>query len=85
MPDSGPIFRRCVSTGLKILCPNCQKTGRAKLSQTDDQSGDIEAELVPAGFKVIQLEHSITFHCASCDVASLPHWRAMSRRRSTGT
>jgi hypothetical protein len=28
--------------------------------------------LVPAGFKVIQLEHSITFHCASCDVAVKP-------------
>ena len=40
-----------------LVCPNCQKTGRAELSQTDDQSGDIEAELVPAGFKVIQLEH----------------------------
>jgi hypothetical protein len=38
-----------------LVCPNCQKTGRAELSQTDDQSGDIEAELVPAGFKVIQL------------------------------
>jgi hypothetical protein len=71
MPDSGSIFRRCVSAE-DLVCPNCQKTGRAKLSQTDDQSGDIEAELVPAGFKVIQLEHSIIFHCASCDVAVKP-------------
>ena len=55
-----------------LVCPNCQKTGRAELSQTDNQSGDIEAELVPAGFRVIQLEHSITFHCASCDVAAKP-------------
>jgi hypothetical protein len=55
-----------------LVCPNCQKTGRAELSQTDDQSGDIEAELVPAGFKVIQLEHSITFRCASCDIAVKP-------------
>jgi hypothetical protein len=54
------------------VCPNCQKTGRAELSQTDDQSGDIEAELVPAGFKVIQLEHGTIFHCASCDVAVKP-------------
>ena len=46
-----------------LVCPNCQKTGRAELSQTDDQSGDIEAESIPAGFKVIQIEHGIIFHC----------------------
>jgi hypothetical protein len=33
-----------------LVCPNCQKTGQAELSQTDDLSWDIEADLVPAGF-----------------------------------
>ena len=55
-----------------LVCPNCQKTGQAELSQTDDLSWDIEADLVPAGFKVIQLEHGIIFHCASCDIAVEP-------------
>ena len=55
-----------------LVCPNCRKTGVAELSQTDDLSWDIEADLVPAGFKVIQLEHGIQFHCASCDIAVEP-------------
>jgi hypothetical protein len=52
-----------------LVCPNCRKIGQAELSQTDDLSWDIEADLVPAGFKVIQLEHGIIFHCSSCDIA----------------
>jgi hypothetical protein len=55
-----------------LVCPNCGKTGQAELSQTDDLSWDIEADLVPAGFKVIQLEHGIIFHCAFCDIAVEP-------------
>ena len=55
-----------------LVCPNCGKTGQAELSQTDDLSWDIEADLVPACFKVIQLQHGIIFHCASCDVPVEP-------------
>jgi hypothetical protein len=55
-----------------LVCPNCRKTGVAELSQTDDLSWDIEADLVPAGFKVIQLQHGIIFHCASCDIPVVP-------------
>jgi hypothetical protein len=55
-----------------LVCPNCRKTGQAELSQTDDTSFDIEADLVPAGFKVIQLQHGIIFHCASCDIPVVP-------------
>ena len=73
MPDSGRIFRAMREHWTEdLVCPNCQKTGRAELSQTDDKSGDIEAESVPVGVKVIQLEHGIIFHCASCDVAVKP-------------
>jgi hypothetical protein len=56
----------------KLVCPNCRKTGNAELSQTDKLSWDIRADSVPEGFNVIQLEHGIEFHCASCDIPVEP-------------
>jgi hypothetical protein len=55
-----------------LECPNCQKTGVAELSQTDDLSWDVRADSVPDGFIVIQSKHGIIFHCASCDIAVKP-------------
>jgi hypothetical protein len=49
-----------------LVCPNCQKTGQAELSQTDDLSWDVRADSVADGFIVIQSQHGIIFHCASC-------------------
>jgi predicted RNA-binding Zn-ribbon protein involved in translation (DUF1610 family) len=52
----------------KLVCPNCRKTGVAELSQTDDLSWDVRADSVSEGFNVMQVEHGIEFHCASCGV-----------------
>jgi hypothetical protein len=56
----------------KLVCPNCRKTGMAELSQTDDLSWDVQTDSVPEGFDVIQSQHGIEFHCASCDVPVEP-------------
>jgi hypothetical protein len=56
----------------KLVCPNCRKTGNAELSQTDKLSWDILADSVSEGFNVIQVEHGIEFHCASCDIPVEP-------------
>ena len=54
-------------TDLAQIAQAKAKTGIAELSQTDELSWDIEADLVPAGFKVIQLQHG-----ASCDIPVVP-------------
>jgi hypothetical protein len=56
----------------KLRCLNCGKTAVAELSQTDNLSWDVRADSVPEGFNVIQSQHGIEFHCASCDVPVEP-------------
>ena len=55
-----------------LVCPNCQRTGAAELSQTDNLSWDVRADSIPDGFIVILSQHGIIFHCASCDIAVKP-------------
>jgi hypothetical protein len=73
MPGSRRIFQRMRDQWIeRLVCPNCRKTGNAELSQTDELSWDTRADSVPEGFNVLQLEHGIIFHCASCDIPVEP-------------
>jgi hypothetical protein len=53
-----------------LRCPNCRKTGTARLSQADGWNA--HAESVPEGFEVIKSEYGNNFRCASCDVPVEP-------------
>jgi hypothetical protein len=44
-----------------LRCPNCRKTGAARLSQED--GWNVHMDNVPDGFKVVDRN----FYCASCD------------------
>jgi hypothetical protein len=50
-----------------LRCPTCGKTGKASLSQDDDDAPTIQ--ILPDGFKVVDTEHGPDFRCATCDVA----------------
>jgi hypothetical protein len=56
----------------KLVCSNCRRTGLAGLSQTDELSWDTHVEVLPSGFKVVQLEFGIQFQCISCCVPVEP-------------
>jgi hypothetical protein len=53
-----------------LRCPTCGKTGKAGLSQDNDDAPTVQ--LVPHGFKVVDTAYGLNFHCASCDVAVKP-------------
>jgi len=54
-----------------LRCPNCRKTGEARLSAPDENSWDIQVDSVPEGFKVVGKivgsAYSSNFYCSSCD------------------
>jgi hypothetical protein len=50
-----------------LRCPTCGKTGKASLSQDDDDAPTIQ--IVPDGFKVVGTPHGPDFICGACDVA----------------
>ena len=54
-----------------LRCPACGKTGRAGLSQDDDDDA-ATADIVPDGFKVVDGPYGLNFHCGTCDVAVKP-------------
>src|SRR5882757_1301036 len=53
-----------------LRCPTCGKTGKARLSQDDDDAPT--AQIVPDGFKVVDTEHGPDFRCLTCNVAVEP-------------
>jgi hypothetical protein len=53
-----------------LRCPTCGKTGKATLSQDNDDEPTIQ--ILPHGFKVVDTEHGPDFHCATRDVAVEP-------------
>lgn len=53
-----------------LRCPTCGKTGKASLTLDDDDAPI--AQLVPDGFRVVDTQHGLNFHCESCDVAVKP-------------
>ena len=56
-----------------LTCPNCQKTGEARLSATDEYSSDVQVDGIPEGFKVLRLENGLSsFFCVLCDIAAEP-------------
>jgi predicted RNA-binding Zn-ribbon protein involved in translation (DUF1610 family) len=55
----------------KLQCPKCRKVGMAGLFQPDDQDKPT-IDSLPEGFKVIETEHGIDFHCETCGVAAAP-------------
>ena len=56
-----------------LRCPNCRKTGEARLSATDEYSWDVRVDSFPEGFKVIRLENGLpNFLCVLCDIAAEP-------------
>jgi hypothetical protein len=50
-----------------LRCPQCRKTGEARLSATDAYSWDVQVDGIPEGFKVIQLGNVSNFFCTLCD------------------
>jgi hypothetical protein len=50
-----------------LRCPNCRKTGEARLSATDEYSWDVQVDSIPEGFKVLRLENGLLMcvmrHC----------------------
>ena len=50
-----------------LRCPTCGKTGKASLSQDNDDEPTIQ--ILPDGFKVVATEHGPDFSCLTCDVA----------------
>ncbi len=56
-----------------LICPNCRKTGEARLSATDEDSWDVQVDSIPEGFKVLRLENGLpNFLCVLCDIAAEP-------------
>jgi predicted RNA-binding Zn-ribbon protein involved in translation (DUF1610 family) len=53
-----------------LRCPNCQKTGAARLSQADGWNAHVDS--VPEGFEVIQFEYGSNFRCSSCGIPVEP-------------
>ena len=53
-----------------LRCPTCGKTGKASLSQDDDDAPT--AQIVPNGFKVVDTAYGLNFNCETCDVAVEP-------------
>ena len=51
-------------------CPTCGKTGKASLSQDDDDTPTVP--VLPDGFKVVDTPYGLNFNCAACDVAAEP-------------
>jgi hypothetical protein len=50
-----------------LRCPACGRTGKASLSQDDDDTPTIP--VLPDGFKVVATEHGPDFRCLTCDIA----------------
>jgi hypothetical protein len=48
-----------------LRCPNCGKTGAARLSQEDGWNAHVDG--VSEGFKVVETENGRNFYCAFCD------------------
>jgi len=56
-----------------LRCPNCRKTGEARLSAPDEDSWDVQVDSIPEGFKVLRLENGLpNFFCVLCDIAAEP-------------
>src|SRR5258705_2018352 len=56
-----------------LRCPNCRKTGEARLSAADEDSWDVQVDSIPEGFKVLRLENGLpNFLCVLCDIAAEP-------------
>ena len=53
-----------------LRCPTCGKTGRASLSQDNDDAPTVQS--VPDGFKVVATQYGPDFQCTTCDVAVVP-------------
>jgi predicted RNA-binding Zn-ribbon protein involved in translation (DUF1610 family) len=53
-----------------LWCPNCGKTGAARLSQADGWNAHVDS--VPEGFKVVTLKYGTNFYCSSCDRPAAP-------------
>jgi hypothetical protein len=49
-----------------LRCPNCRKTGAARLSQADGWNAHVDS--VPEGFKVV----GGNFYCSLCDSPADP-------------
>ena len=50
-----------------LRCPKCRKTGRAGLTQgEDDETPTVSS--IAAGFRVVQTRHGPSFRCEDCDV-----------------
>jgi hypothetical protein len=55
----------------KLLCPRCNKSGMASLSQADDAPTPT-VDAVAVGFKVIPTQYGPDFRCADCNVPVQP-------------
>jgi hypothetical protein len=48
-----------------LRCPNCRKTGAARLSQADGWHALVDR--LPEGFKFVGLDYGSNFYCSTCD------------------
>jgi hypothetical protein len=55
----------------QLQCPQCRNAGTASLSQSEDAEMPT-VEGVPDGFKAVQTEYGLNFHCGTCNVPAEP-------------
>ena len=61
----------------KLRCPNCGKTGTARLSQADGWT--VHVDKLPEGFYFIQSESGSNFYCSSCGTLTMTHKTPMKQ------
>jgi hypothetical protein len=50
-----------------LACPECGRSGPARLSQPENQPFELSVEAIPPGFKVVRLEFGKVFYCEVCN------------------
>src|ERR1700751_4008421 len=72
-----------------LACSRCGLSGRARLSQPENQPFDFSVEAIPPGFKVVRLEFGKVFYCEVCNQPvntrqSCPRCDAQARSSDAG-
>jgi hypothetical protein len=55
-----------------LRCPDCRRTGKARLWAEDGYSWEFQVDNLPAGFKVCEPMMDGTFYCISCGIPAEP-------------
>jgi hypothetical protein len=69
----GSLLRMARDRWVEVLrCPDCRRTGEAKLSAEDKLSWEFQVDGLPTGFKVCEPMMGGTFYCISCGIPVEP-------------